>query len=309
MFMKKNSHISPRSILFLLFLLVCSTAARAQFKIVDGQDGKPVAGAYVFSSTGSLLCISDADGNIRKLDGTVTISDLAYEPTSVDASKTTGVVYLREKAYTLPEVTVGKADYVKLSGAFRDICRNDGKTILYREGLMDFYINTATGKIKRRVRACRQYEARGLRKIVNFKIAILGMAQSTDLARIKYIKRDTISSDAESAHQPLRLDVLKQGRDVELARLLPLHIQLRPAASARKALHLGGGNERLCSDRRPHSHQGAGRQRAERQDRDRRLQPARLPARPALRRGKGDCGAGAEEVLGDVGAAGRSRRM
>ena len=194
MLMKKNSHISPHKILFLLFLLICSTAAKAQFKIVDEQDGKPVAGAYVFSSTGSLLCISDADGNIKKLDGTVTISNLSYEPKSIDASKTTGVVYMRQKAYTLPEVTIGKADYVKLSGAFRDICRNDGKTILYRERLMDFYINTASGKIKRRVRACRQYEARGLRKIVNFKIAILGMAQSTDLSRIKYIKRDTINN-------------------------------------------------------------------------------------------------------------------
>ena len=188
--MKRTSTI----ISLLACLLMCGIPARAQFKIVDEQDGKPVAGAYVFSSTGKLLCISDADGKIKKLDGTVTISNLSYEPKSVDAAKTTGIVYMQQKAYTLPEVTVGKADYVKLSGAFRDICRNDGKTILYREGLMDFYINTASGKIKRRVRACRQYEARGIRKIINFNIALLGEAQSTDLARIKYIKRDTISA-------------------------------------------------------------------------------------------------------------------
>lgn len=60
---------------------------------------------------------------------------------------------MKMKAYTLPEVAVGKAEYVKLSGAFRDICRNNGKTILYREGLADFYINIKTGKAKRRVRA------------------------------------------------------------------------------------------------------------------------------------------------------------
>ena len=181
------------SLIACLLMLICSIPAKAQFKIADEQDGKPVAGAYVFSSAGSLLCISDADGNIKKLDGKVTISNLSYEPKTVDATKTTGIVYMRQKAYTLPEVTVGKADYVKLSGAFRDICRNNGKTILYREGLMDFYINNASGKIKRRVRACRQYEARGIRKIVNFNIAILGQAQSTDLSRIKYIKRDSIS--------------------------------------------------------------------------------------------------------------------
>ena len=71
---------------------------------------------------------------------------------------------MKPKAYTLPEVVVGKAEYVKLSGAFRDICRNNGKTILYREGLADFYINIKTGKAKRRVRACRQYELPTLRR-------------------------------------------------------------------------------------------------------------------------------------------------
>ena len=192
--MEKKIKRFAQTIITLLLLLIGSVAANAQFKIVDEQDGKPIAGAYVFNSVGNLLCISDAEGNIKKLDGTITISNLSYEPKTVDAAKTQGVVYMRQKAYTLPEVTVGNADYVKLSGAFRDICRNDGKTILYREGLMDFYIDMKSGKIKRRVRACRQYEAQGLRKIINFNIAILGQAQSTDLSRIKYIKRDTVSS-------------------------------------------------------------------------------------------------------------------
>ena len=38
--MKKNCHIFPHKILFMLFLLICSTAAKAQFKIIDEQDGK-----------------------------------------------------------------------------------------------------------------------------------------------------------------------------------------------------------------------------------------------------------------------------
>ena len=192
--MEKKIKRFAQTIITLLLLLIGSVAANAQIRIVDEQDGKPVAGAYIFSSTGHLLCVSDADGNTKPLNGMVTISTLMHEPKTIDASKTKGDVLLKPKSYSLPEVVVDRADYVKLSGAFRDICRNDGKTILYREGLMDFYIDMKSGKIKRRVRACRQYEAQGLRKIVNFKIAILGMAQSTDLSRIKYIKRDTISS-------------------------------------------------------------------------------------------------------------------
>lgn len=187
----KHNHTLTR--ITLMMLLFRSIPATAQFKLIDEQDGKPVAGAYIFSNTGSLLCVSSGDGSVKKLDGTVTISDLAYETKTVDASKTSGTVSLSPKAYTLPNVMVNRAEYVKLSGAFRDICRNNGKTILYREGLSDFYINMKTGKIKRRVRACRQYEIPGLRKLVNFNIAILGEARSTNLSRIRYIKRDSMS--------------------------------------------------------------------------------------------------------------------
>lgn len=137
----------------LIQLFAGASQLKAQFRIVDEQDGKPVSGAYVFSSKGTLLCISDADGNVKQQEGMVTISNLAYEPLTVDAAKEKGTVCMKPKAYTLPEVAVGKAEYVKLSGAFRDICRNNGKTILYREGLADFYINIKTGKAKRRVRA------------------------------------------------------------------------------------------------------------------------------------------------------------
>lgn len=174
-------------------LLFFALPAWTQIRIVDEQDGQPVSGAYVFSSTNQLLCISDAEGNIKPQKGVITISNLAYEPKTIDASKTRGDVALRQKVYALPEVTVGKTEYVKLTGAFRDICRNDGRTILYREGIMDFYINTVSGKTKRRVRACRQYEDPKLRRIVNFNIAILGHAAAFDLAKVHRLKRDTVS--------------------------------------------------------------------------------------------------------------------
>lgn len=100
----------------LIQLFAGASQLKAQFRIVDEQDGKPVSGAYVFSSKGTLLCISDADGNVKLQEGMVTISNLAYEPLTVDAAKEKGTVCMKPKAYTLPEVAVGKAEYVKLSG-------------------------------------------------------------------------------------------------------------------------------------------------------------------------------------------------
>ena len=94
----------------LIQLFAGASQLKAQFRIVDEQDGKPVSGAYVFSSKGTLLCISDADGNVKLQEGMVTISNLAYEPQTVDAAKEKGTVCMKPKAYTLPKVAVGKAD-------------------------------------------------------------------------------------------------------------------------------------------------------------------------------------------------------
>lgn len=176
-----------------LLLVIVSTQASAQFRIVDKADGQPIAGAYIFDQDNKLLCMSDADGNVKALSGIVTINILSYQPKTVDASTTKGDVALEQNALTLPEVVVKRSDYIKISTAFRDICTNNGKAILYREGLADFYINIKTGKIKRRVWACRQYEYKKLRKFFNFDTYMLS-GNSTNLARVGHIKTDSVSS-------------------------------------------------------------------------------------------------------------------
>lgn len=191
---KRNIHLNRIISTIAMLLCICWMPVSAQIRIVDEQDGKPVAGAYIFSSDNHLLCISDSKGNIEPQSGIITISNVAYESKTIDASTIKGDVLLKQKVYALPEVTANKTDYIKLTGVFRDICRNNGKTILYREGIMDFYINLENGKTKRRVRACRQYERSGLRKLINFNISILSEARSFDMSRIKYVKRDTINS-------------------------------------------------------------------------------------------------------------------
>lgn len=146
---KRNIHLKRIISTIAMLLCICWMPVCAQIRIVDEQDGKPVAGAYIFSSDNHLLCISDSKGNIEPQSGMITISNVAYESKTIDASTSKGDVLLKQKVYALPEVTANKTDYIKLTGVFRDICRNNGKTILYREGIMDFYINLENGKTKR----------------------------------------------------------------------------------------------------------------------------------------------------------------
>ncbi len=181
-----------RFLAFLLLIIGC-TQASAQFRLVDKTDGSPVAGAYVFDANNQLLCMSDADGQVKALTGKVTISILSYEPLTVDASTAHGDVTLEPKEYALPEVVVRKTDYVKIRGAFRDICTNDDKTILYREGMVDFYINVKTGKTKRHVWACREYEHKKLRKLFTLDTFMLH-GKSFNLAKIQYFDVDSVSS-------------------------------------------------------------------------------------------------------------------
>ncbi len=187
-----SSKSGRTSIITLLLVIVCAQAS-AQFRVIDKADGQPIAGAYIFDTDNQLLCMSDVDGNVKALSGMVTISTLSYEPLTIDASTVHGDVALEQKAFSLPEVVVKKADYVKLRGVFRDIYTNDGKTILYREGISDYYINMKNGKIKRRVWACREYEHKKIRNLFNFETFMLS-GRSTNLSKIHYIKADSVSN-------------------------------------------------------------------------------------------------------------------
>ncbi len=182
-----------RSLLVAMLLIISCAQASAQFRLVDKADGQPVAGAYILDDNNQLLCMSDADGQVKALQGNVIISTLSYQPLTIDASTTHGDVALEQKEFALPEVVVKKADYIKVRGAFRDICTNNDKTILYREGIEDFYINTKNGKIKRHVWACREYEHKKLRKLFSFETFML-YGKSFNMAKVNRLTTDSVSS-------------------------------------------------------------------------------------------------------------------
>ena len=126
----------------LIQLFAGASQLKAQFRIVDEQDGKPVSGAYVFSSKGTLLCISDADGNVKLQEGMVTISNLAYEPLTVDAAKEKGTVCMKPKAYTLPEVAVGDTLCFHNAGAY---CMTEGIALFLSRELPAVYLIDEAG--------------------------------------------------------------------------------------------------------------------------------------------------------------------
>ena len=178
--------------LSLIFALTLSLPLRAQFRVVDAEDGNPIGGVYVFDSDGKLLGLSNSEGKVDKYDGMVKLSVMTYESQTVDASTFHGDVQLKPSTFELPEVVVSKTEYTKVTTAFRDIYRSNGKTVLYREGLADYYVNMKTKKATRRIRSCRQFEMPGLRKVETFAKTLFS-AKASDLSHITAVKQEGVS--------------------------------------------------------------------------------------------------------------------
>ena len=180
-------------IAFLCLLLTVTLAnIHAQIRIVDAEDGKPLAGVYLYDENTNCIAVSDKDGKVGKLSGKVTASLMGYEAVTVDASTFTGKIELKSKWTDLPELVVKKKDYAKMTGVFRDIFRNNGSTVIYREGIADYYFSKKKQKFIRRVRACRQWELADIRKLSTKELATKGISLwfsgSTDLSKTHFLK-------------------------------------------------------------------------------------------------------------------------
>ena len=182
-------HYLSRLAILCLLQTFALTHLKAQFRIVDAEDGKPLAGVYLYDENTNCIAVSDKDGKVGKLSGKVTASLMGYEAITVDASTFTGKIELKSKWTDLPEVVVKKKDYAKMTGGFRDIFRNNGSTVIYREGIVDYYFSKKKQKFIRRVRACRQWELADIRKLSTKGLATKGISlwysRSTDISKLK----------------------------------------------------------------------------------------------------------------------------
>lgn len=178
-----------QKVLLLLFALL-PFVAKAQFTIVDSDSGEPIPGAYVFGENGSLLGMSNDKGVVEGATGRVTLSMLSYEPLTVDATGLSGEVKLTAQPFALREATVGKPEYLKISGTFRDVVANAGKLVMYREGIMDFFYNVTAKKWTRRIRAVRQLEHPNLRKMAYIDSLYSGVNRLFDLGHLREIEAE-----------------------------------------------------------------------------------------------------------------------
>lgn len=192
--MAAQDSITHKSIILSLLVIFASVfPVCAQFRVVDANTHEPIQGAFVLNQEGNVIELTDANGMVSRYDGIVSIRLFSYEMATVDASTQTEDVELIEKPMELDEVIVSPLEYIKISGVFRDVCRNDGKLTIFREGIVDFYYNTKSGKYKRRVRACRQYTDRRLDRIFDYSI-YPGPYRSFDMRRIKTANIDTVTA-------------------------------------------------------------------------------------------------------------------
>lgn len=207
-----KQHLFRIALICLLHPLVL-TQLNAQIRIIDAEDEKPLAGVYLYDENTNCVAVSDKNGKVGKLSGKVTASLMGYEPVTVDASTFTGNIKLKSKWNELPEIVVKKKDYAKITGVFRDIFRNNGSTIIYREGIADYYFSKKKKKFIRRIRACRQYEIENLRKL-SAKEVSLWYSRSTDLSKVKFLKdSEKTTNNGDTTIYKARY----KGKDVENA--------------------------------------------------------------------------------------------
>ena len=191
--MQHNKPKPTRHMLAFIFLAaIMVVPAQAQFRVISADDSQPIAGAYVFDASGKLLSQSTSEGLVEKISGMVSVSAMGYESQKVDATTFCGDLTLKSKTFVLPEVNITKAEYTKLTTAFRDIFRSNGKTVLYREGYADYYVNMKNKKTTRRIRCCRQYEKPGLRKMSTFSTTIFDV-NSVNLSKVNSLKAGSVS--------------------------------------------------------------------------------------------------------------------
>lgn len=212
--MKKKLSLHSELRIILFAILCCVTLmARAQFTIVDADTKETLPGVYVFSETGTLLAMSDENGQVKAQTGKVMLSMISYETRTLDATGLTGEVELKGKPFELGEVVVGKTEYLKISAAFRDVVKNFDNLVVFREGLVDYYYNANTKKYKRYIRACRQYEHPQLRNPEAHDSLAIMLLPLLDFNKVKRLTTlsETTSGDTTVVEAKLGRKIVKDG--------------------------------------------------------------------------------------------------
>lgn len=132
----------------LSLLLFISLNVSGQAVLLDKTTGQRISYAQILSNKGAVIGTTDIDGNLPQdlNDEMVTIQHIAYNPKSVKSSlfKKDIPVYLTPIEYQLDAVTVTakNIEYIHLRTYFRSYQLNDSCMKYFRDGYLDFFIDT-----------------------------------------------------------------------------------------------------------------------------------------------------------------------
>lgn len=208
-----------RNILLTVLVMLLPVLAKAQFKVVDAESKETLPGVFVFSESGKLLAMSDENGVVPALNEKVTLSMMTYESKTIDANGFTGEVALSTKPFELGEVVVGRTEFLKISATFRDFEMNFDNVVMYREGIVDYYIDMKTKKSTRRIRGCRQYEVPDLHTALNDSIffTAVRLLDFNKLEALKTggqtVKGDTVLIEASTKKKTVKDGVMTIEKD------------------------------------------------------------------------------------------------
>ena len=139
----------------LSLLLFVSLDVSGQAILLDKTTGQRISYAQILNNTGAVVGTTDIDGNLPQDvdDEVVTIQHIAYSPKSVKSSlfKEDTPIYLNPIEYQLDAVTVTaeNREYIHLKTYFRSYQLNDSCMKYFRDGYLDFFIDTKHKDVER----------------------------------------------------------------------------------------------------------------------------------------------------------------
>ena len=139
----------------LSLLLFVSLDVSGQAILLDKTTGQRISYAQILNNTGAVVGTTDIDGNLPQDvdDEVVTIQHIAYSPKSVKSSlfKEDIPIYLNPIEYQLNAVTVTaeNREYIHLKTYFRSYQLNDSCMKYFRDGYLDFFIDTKHKDVER----------------------------------------------------------------------------------------------------------------------------------------------------------------
>ena len=208
--------------IFTILLLFVSLNVSGQAVLLDKTTGQCISFAQILNNKGAVVGTTDIEGNLPQdlNDENVTIQHIAYNPKSVKSSlfKKDTPIYLTPIEYQLDAVTVTakNREYIHLRTYFRSYQLNDSCMKYFRDGYLDFFIDTKHKDAEKLVIKIRNFQNDSLidkdKERVNTLVDKYIYTPNLDgLTLMETLKKEGWKYNADSIDSQLRLNEMVGG--------------------------------------------------------------------------------------------------